>query len=211
MSVKIKDSFGFYAILTDPIRGYDYVANVLAELEVPFVQLREKKKSEFEVLRIAENLSRIFENTNTKFIINDYVNIVADAGTDGVHLGQDDMDFYEARDILGPNKIIGLSTHNPTQTEAANNLAPDYIGIGPVYKTPTKDIPDPVLGIETMAKMVKFSKQPAVCIGGISEEKLSDVILGGAKNFCMVRPICQADDPRREIKKILEIYNSVKS
>ena len=210
MSVKIEDSFGFYAILTDPIRGYGYVANVLAELSVPFVQLREKKKSEFEVLKIAEKLGKIFEATDTKFIINDYVNIVPDCGADGVHLGQNDMSFEEARDILGADKIIGLSTHNPNQTESANHLSPDYIGVGPVYKTPTKDIPDPVLGIDTMAEMVGISNQPAVCIGGISFDRLPDVINGGAKNFSMVRPVCSSEDPRREIKKILEIYNSIK-
>lgn len=204
--MKINDNFGFYAILTDPIKGYEYTAEVLAELEIPFVQLRDKKNSHFKILKTAEKLIKIFEKSNSKFIINDHVQITLDSGAHGVHLGQNDTAYEEARLILGEDKIIGISTHNPNQTSSANELMPDYIGIGPVYKTPTKEIPDPVLGLDTMREMVNIAKMPAVCIGGISEDRLTDVIKAGAKNFCMVRPVCQTDDPKKAIQNILQIY-----
>ncbi len=204
--MKIEDNFGFYAILTDPIKGYEYTAEILAELEIPFVQLRDKQNSEFKILKTAEKLTKIFEQSNTKFIVNDHVQITHDCGAHGVHLGQDDTAFDEARLILGEEKIIGISTHNPDQTKAANDLMPDYIGIGPVYKTPTKDIPDPVLGLDTMKEMVDIAKIPAVCIGGISEERLPDVLKAGARNFCMVRPVCQTEDPKKSVQNILRIY-----
>lgn len=204
--MKINDNFGFYAILTDPIKGYEYTAEVLAELEIPFVQLRDKKNSEFKILKTAEKLTKIFEHCNTKFIVNDHVQITLDSGAHGVHLGQDDTAFNEARLILGEEKVIGISTHNPDQTKAANDLMPDYIGIGPVYKTPTKEIPDPVLGLDTMKEMVDLAKIPAVCIGGISEERLPDVLKAGARNFCMVRPVCQTEDPKKAVQNILRIY-----
>lgn len=204
--MKINDNFGFYAILTDPIKGYEYTAEVLAELNIQFVQLRDKKNSHFKILKIAEKLTKIFENSNSKFIVNDHVQITLDSGAHGVHLGQDDTAYQDAREILGEDSIIGISTHNPNQTSLANELMPDYIGIGPVYKTPTKDIPDPVLGLDTMKEMVNLAKMPAVCIGGISENRLPDILKAGAKNFCMVRPVCQTEDPRKAVKNILKIY-----
>lgn len=200
------DSFGFYAILTDPLRGYEYTVNVCVELEVPFVQLRMKETPQYKVLRMAEKLSYITENTETSLIINDFPLIVKDSGADGVHLGQDDMPIELAREIVSPDTIIGISTHNPDQTEEACKKQPDYIGIGPVYATPTKKVPDPVIGLDGMKDMLDKATVPSVCIGGISLERLPDVLKAGAKNFCMLRPVCESNDPASVIKKILRIF-----
>lgn len=202
---RIDDAFGFYAILTDPQRGYDYLTNLLVEYEIPFVQLREKHLPDFEILKIAELMRKITEKSNTKLIINDSVQIMLDSDADGVHLGQGDMPIAEARDICGDERIIGWSTHNPDETKASTELPIDYIGIGPVYKTPTKDIPDPVLGLETMKEMVSIATVPAVCIGGISVDRIETVLGGGARNFSLVRPLCATDNPEKALKEILEI------
>lgn len=206
MSPKLADNFGFYAILTNPLRGYEYTANVCVELEIPFVQLRMKETSEYTVLRTAEKLRYITENTGTRLIINDYPLVAKDSGADGVHIGQDDMPIEELRRIVSADTIIGLSTHNPDQTEEACKKQPDYIGIGPVYATPTKKVPDPVIGLNGMKEMLDIATVPAVCIGGISLERLPDVLKAGARNFCIVRPVCESGDPASVIKKILRIY-----
>ena len=205
------NNFGLYSVLTDPIRGYEYVTEVLVELSVKFVQLRMKNSPPFKVLKMAEKLRKITEGTSTIFIVNDMPEVARDSAADGVHIGQDDMPFSDVRNMLGPSAIIGISTHNPDQTENACALLPDYIGVGPVYPTPTKDIPDPVLGLETMKIMLDKASVPATAIGGITMSHLSDVLKAGAQNFCMVRPICSDENPRAVIKKIQAIHNQYRS
>jgi thiamine-phosphate pyrophosphorylase len=203
---RIPDTFGLYVILTNPVRGYEYCADVCVEFAVPFVQLRIKETSEYQVLRIAEKLRYITHHSATRLIINDYPDVARDCSADGVHVGQDDMPFEEVKEIVGPEMLIGLSTHNPEQTEEACKKRPDYIGIGPVYATPTKKIPDPVLGIDGMKEMLAKATVPAVCIGGITLERLPEVLKAGARNFCMVRPVCESREPGKVIKKIIETY-----
>ncbi|NLW33705.1 MAG: thiamine phosphate synthase [Fibrobacter sp.] len=198
--------FGFYAILTDPLTGYEKCTEILVDYGIKFVQLRIKNETDDQVRRIAEILIKKTENTETKLIINDYANIAYECGAHGVHLGQNDMPFTDARKLLGPNAIIGLSTHSPEQTSQACALGPDYIGVGPVYPTPTKKIPDPVIGIEGMKKMVSISLVPSVAIGGINLANLRAVLEAGAKNFCMVRQFTQSTDPQKVLKETLKIY-----
>lgn len=198
--------FGFYAILTDPLTGYEKCTEILVDYGIKFVQLRIKNETDDQVRRIAEILIKKTENTETKLIINDYANIAYECGAHGVHLGQNDMPFTDARKLLGPNAIIGLSTHTPEQTSQACALGPDYIGVGPVYPTPTKKIPDPVIGIEGMKKMVSISLVPSVAIGGINLANLRAVLEAGAKNFCMVRQFTQSTDPQKVLKETLKIY-----
>ncbi len=211
MTSIVNDNFGFYAILTNPIRGYEYLTHVLVDNNIAFAQLRIKDEKEYKILRIAEKLRYITEKTNTKLIINDFPNIAKDCEADGVHVGQDDMDFEAVKEIMGNDKIIGISTHNIEQTEKACELKPDYIGVGPVYSTPTKNIPDPVIGFDGMKEMVEKATVPAVCIGGISMQRLQDVLKAGAKNFCMVRPVCEANSPDKIVKEILKVYNDYKN
>jgi len=204
MKPTIKTDFGFYSILTEPSCGYEYLANLLVEFEVPFLQLRMKTENKFTILKTAEKIKKITENTNTIFIMNDFIDITKDCGADGVHLGQDDTKPVDARKILGENVIIGLSTHNINQTKSAQNEPIDYIGIGPVYVTPTKVIPDPVLGLEKMREMVDASKVPSVCIGGIDFDRIKPVLQAGAHNFCVVRLLNKAENPKLVLKQILE-------
>ena len=206
MKHAIKTDFGFYSILTDPIRGYEYLAELLVEFEVPFLQLRMKTEDKFAVLKTAEKIRKITENSKTIFIVNDFLQIAKDSGADGVHIGQGDTSPLDARAFLGENAIIGLSTHNINETKAAQDEPIDYIGIGPVYATPTKQIPDPVLGLENMKQMVDATKHPSVCIGGIDFERIKAVLQAGAHNFCVVRLLNQAENPKDILQKILQEY-----
>ena len=203
---KVSDSFGFYAILTDPVRGYEYCTKLMVDYEIAFVQLRIKEAPYETIIKTAEKMRAITLRTKTKLIINDYPDIAKKVNADGVHLGQTDMAYNEARKIVGENAIIGLSTHNAFQTKNACSLMPDYIGIGPVYATPTKKIPDPVIGINGMKEMLCLATVPSVVIGGITLEILSTVLENGAKNFCMVRPITKSDNPKKVLRQILKIY-----
>jgi thiamine-phosphate pyrophosphorylase len=203
---RVSDSFGLYVVLTNPVRGYEYLTHVCAELQLPFVQLRMKDVPEYRVLRTAEKLRKITERTPTKLIINDFPRVARDCAADGVHCGQDDLQFDRVRAVVGSEMIVGLSTHNPEQTEKACGMNPEYIGIGPVYATPTKKIADPVIGIDGMKAMLEKATVPAVCIGGITGKNLPDVLKAGAKNFCMVRPICESQEPEKTIREILRVY-----
>ncbi len=204
----INDGFGFYAIISDPVAGYMRCAEAVIKSGVGFMQLRMKQATHQEILDTAKRLSSMTHSTGTKLIINDYPEIAAEAGADGVHIGQSDTPYSEARKILGEKSIIGISTHSLEQVDEACALKPDYIGVGPVYKTPTKEIPDPVLGLETMQEMLARASVPGVCIGGINTENLVDVLSAGARNFCMVRELCQSQAPEVAISKILKIYSS---
>jgi len=206
MKKHIKKDFGLYAIVTNPIHGYDYMANLIVEHEVAVLQLRMKEESKFQILKTAESIRRITQNSKTVFIVNDFIDIAKDSGADGVHIGQNDGKPETVRNFLGQDAIIGLSTHNLEQTEAAQNELIDYVGVGPVYLTPTKEIPDPVLGLENMRKMVVASKLPSVCIGGIGLGRIREVLQAGAHNFSVVRLINKAENPKEVLTKISDVY-----
>ncbi len=197
--------FGFYAILTDPVRGYEYVTRAIVDHQVAFVQLRMKRALEKDVRSTAETMRRITEGTKTRFIVNDYPDIAVAVGADGVHVGQDDISVDKVRDITGGDTLVGLSTHSPRQTSEACDLPVNYIGIGPVYKTPTKDIPDPQIGLKGMRAMLDIATVPAVCLGGISLEHLPLVLENGAKNFSLVRPLCSSSEPEKVLSQITRI------
>ena len=203
-------SFGFYGILTGPLHGYAYCTEILTAHEIAFVQLRVKDLAREEIRPIARAMRRLTEGTKTRFVINDDPALAAEIGADGVHIGQNDMPYPEARGVAGDAAIIGISTHSEEQVRMACGLFPDYIGVGPVYPTPTKKNPDPVIGLSAMQKMLSLATVPAVAIGGISLENLPDVLTAGARNFCMVRPINQAQNPEKVLKKILKIYKDFK-
>jgi thiamine-phosphate pyrophosphorylase len=204
--MKFPSAFGLYAILTDPIKGYEYTAKLFVDYKIAFIQLRMKNEPEEVIRKTADQLRAITMGSKSKFIVNDHPEIAASAGANGVHLGQGDMPYAKARSIVGPDAAIGLSTHSPAQAIAACELMPDYIGIGPVFPTPTKTNPDPVVGIDGMKKMLALATVPAVAIGGIDLSNLRKVLEAGAKNFCMVRQLMKADNPEKVLKETLRIY-----
>jgi thiamine-phosphate pyrophosphorylase len=196
--------FGFYLVMTNPVVGYAKCAEAAVKAEVKIIQLRMKHVSREEILREAREVRRITQDTDTLFIVNDDPTIASEVGADGVHVGQDDITPTEVRERFPELKIVGLSTHNLNQVLAANKEMVDYIGVGPVYTTPTKDIPDPTLGLETMGAMIAASRHPAVAIGGIDLSRIASVLEAGAKNFAVVRAVCQSQDPYRAILAVCQ-------
>ncbi len=202
--------FGFYGILTDPDMGYEPLARLMVQRGVRYIQLRMKGVPRGEVRQMAQRLRPIITSPSL-FIVNDDPHIAAEVGADGVHLGQDDMPLAEARAIVGPGAVIGLSTHNPDQVRAACALEPDYIGMGPVYATPTKAIPDPVLGLDGLAEMLALATVPAVAIGGIDLDNAPDVLEAGARNLCAVRCITRAEDAGASLDAMIAMIDRARA
>jgi len=143
------------------------------------------------------------DRTGTRFIVNDDVDLARELDADGVHLGQGDLPLAEARRRWPvPGKVFGLSTHNAAQAEAAVALAPDYIGVGPVFATPSKAVPDPVLGLAALGVLVRASPLTTVAIGGIDATNLPDVLATGAANFAVIRAVNRASDPAAAIRAL---------
>ena len=195
--------FGFYLVITNPVVGYAKCAEAAVRAGVKIVQLRMKHASREDVLREGRELRRVTAGTGTLFIVNDDPSIASEVGADGVHVGQGDMAPAEVRSRYPELKVVGLSTHNMDQVRASIAQPIDYIGVGPVYATPTKDIPDPTLGLDTMSRMIAAAAHPAVAIGGIDASRLPDVIAVGARNYAVVRAVCQSEDPYSAILKLV--------
>ena len=207
----MEDSFGLYLVITNPATSYETCADAAVRAGLRLVQLRMKRAPRERVVETAKNIRRITTaGTRTLFIVNDDPEIAAETEADGVHLGQDDMPLPAARERFPSLKIFGLSTHSPAQVAAARAAAPDYIGVGPVYATPTKEIPDATLGLGTMREMIDAAPCPAVAIGGIDETRLPAVLRAGARNFAVVRAVCGSDDPFAAIRRLQEIFRKVK-
>jgi thiamine-phosphate pyrophosphorylase len=201
------DSFGLYLVMTDPVVGYVPCAEAAVRAGVRYLQLRIKGQPREHVLAMARNVAAVTRGSGTRFILNDDPALAVEAGADGVHLGQDDMPLPEARKRFPLLSFFGLSTHNEAQAAAAVALKPDYIGVGPIFATPTKAIPDPVVGLERLGRMVAASPLPCVAIGGIDADNLPAVLKAGARNFAVVRAVCQSRAPFEAILRLQEILN----
>ncbi len=201
------EDFGFYLVMTNPVVGYERCCEAAVKAGVRMVQLRMKDAPREEILRVGAALRKITRGSQTNFIVNDDPAIAAEVEADGVHVGQGDMSVNDVRRRFPTLKIVGLSTHNLEQATSSIQVAPDYIGVGPVYATPTKKIPDPVLGLETAGRMIASVPYPAVAIGGIDLARLPDVIRSAkARNFAVVRAVCASSDPYAAIREIQRIY-----
>ena len=196
--------FGFYLVVTNPVVGYERCCEAAVKAGVKMVQLRMKDAPRDGVLAVAKAMRRVTRGTETNLIVNDDPSIAAEAEADGVHVGQTDMKVSEVRRLYPSLRIVGLSTHNLDQVAAAHAEKPDYIGVGPVYATPTKKIPDPTLGPEMAGRMIAAAPCPAVAIGGINGGNLREVLAAGARNFAVVRAVCASPDPLSAIRALLD-------
>ena len=152
-----------------------------------FIQLREKYASPQEFYKSAESALKLARARDVKIIINDRVDIALALKADGVHLGQDDLPPAEARKILGGKAIIGFSTHNIEQAVTAIRFPIDYLAIGPIFTTGTKENPDAVVGLEDLRKVREATGNfPLVAIGGINLENLREVYKAGADSAAII-------------------------
>src|SRR4051794_10604619 len=167
--------------------GEDPEALLLAALNggVDAVELREKELGRRETEISAATFRRLCDTYSALFMVNDDPDLARSVRADGVHLGQDDMPPGQAREILGPDKLIGLSTHSEEQIAAAAEQPVDYISVGPIWETPTKE-GRPATGLELLAGAERAGK-PFFAIGGIDPGNVSEVVTAGARRLCVVR------------------------
>jgi thiamine-phosphate pyrophosphorylase len=175
---------GLYAI-ADASFGDPYTLAIeLAQRGCPVIQLRAKGWSIQEVAQVASQLIDPLHRRGAKLIINDHTAVASTIGADGVHLGQDDGSVDEARALLGPNVLIGLSTHSLEHVRLAKNV--DYIGFGPVFETTTKVAAGQPRGLEDLRAAVAESAVPVIAIGGITRTNLSSVRATGTHGWAIV-------------------------
>lgn len=180
------------------------VLNNLKNSGIDVIQLRDKASRKIEVLKAAFSLKGLLARSKTLFIINDHPDIAAISGADGVHLGQCDIPIRTARRMLGKNKIIGISCHSLKQALAAQRSGADYIGIGPVFSTPTKPEYKPI-GLKELAKLRGRIRIPYFAIGDINRSNLESLRLAGAKRAAFCRAILKAKYPGRETKELRKL------
>ncbi len=174
---------------------------------VTMVQLREKKASTREFYDLAMALKRCLQPYKVPLIINDRLDIALACDAEGLHIGQSDMPYAVTRRLLGKEKIIGLSVESLEDARMADKLDIDYIGISPVFSTPTKTDTAPALGLEGIRAIHEICHHPSVGIGGINQQNVAAIIQAGADGVAVVSAIMSATDPAeaaRELKTIVK-------
>jgi thiamine-phosphate pyrophosphorylase len=170
------------------------------------IELRDREHPRNAVERSGNTFRRLADTYGALFIVNDDPHLALELRADGVHVGQDDMDPVEARRIMGPGAIIGLSTHSREQIEAAAKAPVDYISVGPIWETPTKE-GRPATGLELIREAAEMTKRPWYAIGGIDTGNGEQVVSAGAERLCVVRAIRDAENPRAAATALFDLVD----
>jgi thiamine-phosphate pyrophosphorylase len=190
--------------LGDPQRSYVELAAAIVRGGAFLLQLRVKDRPTRELVQIARDVKTITDAAGVVLIINDRADIAALVDAAGVHVGQNDLPAETARSILGPDKIVGVSTHNLAQAEAAaRSGAASYIAFGPIFATASKTNADPVQGIEALRQVRRIADLPIVAIGGITAATMAEVLDAGAEAVAMIGEIVKAPDVEAKVRSLL--------
>ena len=208
----IKKSMLLYAI-TD--RGWlkegetlESVVEDVLKSGATFLQLREKIQGHEEIVKTARNLQTLCKKYNVPFVVNDDIMAAKEIDADGVHIGQSDMEYTKAREILGPDKIIGVSAGNLAEAKEAERVGADYIGVGAVFHTDTKKDATSL----TMAQLKEISEEasiPVVAIGGISIDNALELKGTGVDGICVISAIFGSENPSEATKKLLDLSKQI--
>lgn len=202
---------GIYALTSEPHsqgRSNIEVASEILASGVPILQYREKAKKAGKMYEECLVLRAMTQQYGALLIINDHLDLALAVGADGVHIGQNDLPLSKVRELVGPDLMIGVSTHSPAQAWAAVSGGADYIGVGPLFATNTKiDVCDPV-GLDYLDYVVKNLEIPFVAIGGIKEHNLAEVIKTGARTVALVTEIVGNPDIKSKIKRLQRIMET---
>ena len=202
---------GVYLVTDRPLclgRSLKSVVTDAVRAGVSCVQLREKTVSTKEFLNLALALKQVLASADIPLIINDRVDIALAAKADGVHLGQTDMPYETARKLLGPKAVIGLSVETWADVTGAQDLDVDYLGVSPIFATPTKTDTKAPWGLDGLARIRAYSRHPLVAIGGLSAANARDIITAGADAVAVVSAICSAKDPFTAARNLVQCVES---
>ncbi len=201
-----------YAILdADHLRGrpVESVCEALLEAGARLFQYRDKQGSSRRMFEATARILPMIRGAGGRLIVNDRADVALVAGADGVHLGQDDLALEEARRVLKPEQIVGRSTHNLDQLYQADASTADYLAFGPIFGTSSKDRPDPIVGLEGLARARQATSKPLVAIGGITVDNVSAVIGQGADSVAVIAGLLDAPDLGARAREFLKRLNSL--
>lgn len=183
-------------------------AEAMLRAGVRLLQIRYKGRETRVFMDCAREIGELCRQHDVLLLVNDRPDIAVLAGAAGVHLGQDDLPPHRVRAWLPAPMVIGWSTHNEAQARAAaQSGVVDYIGVGPIFPTATKENPDPVLGLEGLRQVRRAVDLPIVAIGGITPETAPEVIAAGADAVAMIGAIARSNDPERTVRSLLQVLD----
>ncbi|MEC4889618.1 MAG: thiamine phosphate synthase [Nitrospira sp.] len=197
---------GLYLILDPSISPTKSLSDALrqaAQAGVRIVQYRNKTASMKEAYEEALPLRKLAGELGVLFIVNDRCDLALAVDADGVHLGQGDLPLDLARKVMGPDKLVGISTHNPDQVRAASAGKPDYLGFGPIFKPGSKQDHDPVVGIDGLRAIRDLTSLPIFAIGGITVGNVGEVMKAGANGVAVISAILKAQDIKQAVSDFL--------
>ena len=203
---------GLYLVTDRGLCGRKPLKDVVVEAVkggAVYVQLREKDVSTRFFVEEAKRIKKLLKQYGVPLIINDRVDVALACGAEGVHIGQEDMPYEIVRKLMGQKAIIGLSVETWEDVHESQKLDVNYIGVSPVFSTPTKTDTKGAWGLEGLAKIKAFSRHPLVAIGGINESNVREVVKAGADCIAVVSAICAASDPEAAARRIKEMINLI--
>jgi thiamine-phosphate pyrophosphorylase len=202
---KVECMLGLYVIIdTQALEGRSHieVANEVIRGGAKAIQLRDKLQSKKELLFIAQQLRKLCTEHNVLFIVNDYLDLALAADADGLHLGQNDLPLPVARKLLPIDKILGVSVTTPDQAIAGESERADYIAVGSIYPTTSKETAT-VIGLEMLHQIRQVVSLPLVAIGGITKDNVAEVMAAGADSVAVIRAVVQAEAPEEAARQIV--------
>lgn len=192
-------------------RPLEEVVRLAVEGGASCVQLREKDLSTREFVETASAVKSILRPSGVPLVINDRIDVALAVGAEGVHIGQGDMPYETARRLMGRSAIIGLSVETWEDVEEARDLDVDYLGVSPVFPTPTKTDTRSAWGLEGLARIRAYVKHPLVAIGGMNRQNAAAAVRAGADGIAVVSAICSAPDPFREALELSSLIGEALS
>jgi len=170
---------------------------------VQLLQYRDKKAGAREQFSESRAIADVARGAGCSFLVNDRPEVAYLSGASGVHVGQEDLSAEQARAIIGPDRWVGVSTHNLKQFEQAIVTSADYIAVGPIFPTSSKANPDPVVGTELLRRVRALTRKPIVAIGGITLDRAPEVLAAGVDSVAVISDILQAKDPASRAREYI--------
>ena len=187
-------------------------ARNLVDAGVLLIQYRNKRASARQLFETSSKLAEFLKPAGVQFIVNDRADVAALSGADGVHVGQEDLEVEQAREVIGAGKWVGVSTHNTEQfQQSAAKTSADYLAVGPIFATGSKENPDPVVGLDFVRQTRALTDKPIVAIGGITLERAAEVVSAGADAVAVISDILLAENPGKRARQFVDLLDKQNS
>jgi thiamine-phosphate pyrophosphorylase len=210
--MSFRPQIGRLVVITDTHIQWRFSHEQLAELACSggahVIQLRDKQLPEEEFARVAARVLAICRAHGAQLIVNDRVHVAKAVGADGVHVGRDDVRVQDARVVMGTLAVIGTSAANAAEAQQAHRAGADYIGVGHVFATSTKQKSGVPIGLAVLEDATRNTSRPVIAIGGINAENAADVLRTGAHGIAVISAVCAAKDPKAATARLREIVDA---